>query len=61
MKKQRRYFTLFTILLATIESKLLSLYSLIFTLNKYTFVKVHKILLLRQLKPIKLYSTNNII
>ncbi|AXH09851.1 hypothetical protein CP960_07415 [Malaciobacter halophilus] len=60
MRKQKRYFTLFTILLATIESKLLSLMSLISTLNKFTFARIYKLLLLTQLKPIKLYSTNHI-
>lgn len=58
--KSRKYFSFFGILIATVNEKLQS-----FTCAMYSIVideipKITNILLHKQLKPIKQYSTNNI-
>ena len=59
MKKARRYFSFFGMLLATSNAKLTLIYSkLSANLNKLPNIK--KELNKTQLKPIKQYSTNNL-
>lgn len=55
----RRYFTLFGILVATINRKMNSLFSSIDSILDVQ-PKIITILLASQLKPIKTYSTNNL-
>lgn len=55
----KKYFTLFGILLSTILIKLRKLNSLIANLDRTITTKVYIILLRKELKPIKLYLTNN--
>ena len=57
--KTRKYFSFFGILAATVNKKLESLNCMILSvLSKAPAIT--KILLHKQLKPMKLYSTNNI-
>ncbi len=58
ISKNRKYFTLFGMLAATVDRKICSIYSLIHTMNDMQIPKIVSILLSRQLKPAKLYSTN---
>ena len=59
MVKKKKYFSFFGILAATVNRKLLSFTCMIHSiLSKVP--EITKILLHKQLKPIKLYSTNNI-
>ncbi|AXH15124.1 hypothetical protein CP985_07690 [Malaciobacter mytili LMG 24559] len=60
MKKIKKYFTLFGILLSTILIKLRNLNSLITNLDKNITVKVYIILLKNELKPIKSHLTKNL-
>lgn len=57
--KTRKYFSLFGILAATVNRKLLSITCMIHAILSNTMPKISKLLLLKQLKPINLYSTNN--
>ena len=58
--KTRKYFSLFGILAATVNRKLLSITCMIHAILSNTMPKITKLMLLKQLKPSKLYSTNNI-
>ena len=60
ISKTRKYFSLFGILAATVSRKLQSFNCMIHAILVNTMPKITKLLLLKQLKPIKLYSTNNI-
>lgn len=60
VRKTRRYFTFFGILAATVNRKLQSFCCTINTINSIRLPKILKMLLSKQLKPVKLYSTNNI-
>ena len=58
--KTRKYFSLFGILAATVNRKLQSFNCMINAILLNTIPKITKLMLLKQLKPINLYSTNNI-
>jgi len=58
INKSKKYFTLFGMLAATVDIKTSSIYSLIETLLTTQVPKIVNILISRQLKPAKLYSTN---
>ena len=58
ISKSKKYFTLFGMLAATVDRKICSIYSLIDSLLTKEIPKIVSILLSRQLKPAKLYSTN---
>ena len=60
ISKTRKYFSFFGILSATVNTKLQSFNCMIHAILVNTMQKITKLLLLKQLKPIKLYSTNNI-
>ncbi len=60
IKNRKKYFSFFGILLATATCKIDSYFSMIVTIISQTMPKITKLLLKKQLKPIKLYSTNNI-
>jgi len=60
ISKSKKYFTLFGILAATVDRKISSIYSLIDSLMTMQIPKIVSILLSKQLKPAKLYSTNKI-
>lgn len=60
MKNKKRYFSFFGILVATVSRKIDSINSSILTIIGQFLPKIMKTLHLTQLKPIKLYSTNNI-
>lgn len=60
ISKTRKYFSLFGILAATVNEKLQSFNCMIHAILVNTMPKITKLLLLTQLKPSKLYSTNNI-
>ncbi len=60
ISKTRKYFSLFGILAATVNRKLQSFNCMIHAILVNTMPKITKLLLLTQLKPSKLYSTNNI-
>lgn len=59
ISKTRKYFSLFGILAATVNRKLQSFNCMIHAILVNTMPKITKLLLLTQLKPSKLYSTNN--
>ena len=59
INKTRRYFSFFGILIATVNRKLQSINCTIHAILVNTMPKINKLLLLKQLKPINLYSTNN--
>jgi hypothetical protein len=59
ISKTRKYFSLFGILAATVNRKLQSFNCMIYTILSNIMPKITKLLLLKQLKPINLYSTNN--
>ena len=56
----KNYFSFFGILNATINIKISSYFSKIFSFININFPKIIKLLLSKILKPMKLYSTNNI-
>ena len=60
ISKTRKYFSLFGILAATVNQKLQSFNCMIHAILLDEMPKITKLLLLKQLKPVKLYSTNNI-
>ena len=60
ISKTRKYFSLFGILIATVSRKMLSINCMIHAILSNKIPKITKLLLSSQLKPIKLYSTNNI-
>ncbi|MGB5917719.1 hypothetical protein [Arcobacter sp.] len=60
ISKNKKYFTLFGMLAATVDRKTSSIYSLIHSLMSLDMPKIVIILISRQLKPAKLYSTNKI-
>ena len=60
ISKTRKYFSLFGILAATVNRKLQSFNCMIHAILVNIIPKINKLLLLQQLKPSKLYSTNNI-
>lgn len=60
ISKCKKYFTLFGMLAATVDRKISSIYSLIHTLLDTQVPKIVNILKSRQLKPVKLNSTNKI-
>lgn len=60
VSKMKKYFTLFGILAATVDRKLMSMYCMIDSIITKDIPKIAKILLSKVLKPVKLYSTNNI-
>ncbi|RXJ82785.1 hypothetical protein [Arcobacter sp. F2176] len=60
ISKSKKYFTLFGMLAATVDRKISSIYSLIHSLISIDMPKIVNILISRQLKPAKLYSTNKI-
>lgn len=60
ISRNKKYFTLFGILCATVDIKISSIYSLIQNLITLNIPKITAILLSKQLKPVKLYSTNKI-
>ncbi len=59
ISKTRKYFSFFGILAATVNRKLQSFSCMIHAILSNKMPKITKLLLLTQLKPIKLYSTNN--
>ncbi len=58
ISKSKKYFTLFGMLAATVDRKTSSIYSLIHSLMSIDMPKIVNLLISRQLKPAKLYSTN---
>ncbi len=60
IKNKKRYFSFFGILSATVNKKIDSITNSISTIISQTLPKIMKTLHAKQLKPIKLYSTNNI-
>ncbi|QKF82167.1 hypothetical protein [Halarcobacter ebronensis] len=59
IRNYKNYFSFFGILCATVNKQLHSNESKILALLKVDIPKIIKLLLSKQLKPIKLYSTNN--
>jgi hypothetical protein len=57
--KTRKYFSLFGILIATVNRKLQSFSCMIHAILLYEMPKITKLLLIKQLKPIKINSTIN--
>jgi hypothetical protein len=60
IRKARKYFTIFGILAATVCQKMHSLCSSISNTLRIAVPQIVTILLSRQLKPVKTYSTNYI-
>ncbi|WP_072680633.1 hypothetical protein [Arcobacter sp. LA11] len=60
IKNKKNYFSFFGILLATVNRKMLSRISIIASIISLELPKITKLLLAKQLKPIKQYSTNSI-
>lgn len=58
ISKTRKYFSFFGILAATVNRKLQSFNCMIHAILSNTMPEITKLLLLKQLKPINLYSTN---
>lgn len=58
ISKKRKYFSFFGILAATVNRKLQSFNCMIDAILSNTMPEITKLLLLKQLKPINLYSTN---
>jgi hypothetical protein len=56
----RKYFSFFGILIATVNRKLQSINCMIHAILLDEIPKITKLLLKKQLKSVKLYSTNNI-
>lgn len=59
-RNNKKYFSFFGILFATISKKIDSYFSKIASLIDTNLPKIIKLLLSKQLKPIKEYSTNNL-
>lgn len=57
---KKNYFSFFGILVATVNRKMHAHFSSIATINSQNVPKIVKLLLAKQLKPMKQYSTNNI-
>ena len=60
IRKTKKYFSFFGVLAATVSRKILSVNCMIDAIMSNTMPKIAKVLLSKVLKPIKLYSTNNI-
>ncbi len=60
ISKYKKYFSFFGILAATVDRKMQSFYCSIDSIISNNLPKIIKLLLSKVLKPIKLYSTNNI-
>ena len=60
IKNKKNYFSFFGILLATVNRKLHSQISIITSIISQNLPKITRLLLAKQLKPIKQYSTNSI-
>ena len=60
IKNRKNYFSFFGILLATVNRKMHSQFSIIASILSQDMPKIAKLLHAKQLKPIKQYSTNNI-
>ena len=60
ISKHKKYFSFFGILAATVDRKMQSFYCSIDSIIINNLPKIIKLLLSKVLKPIKLYSTNNI-
>ena len=60
ISKTRKYFSFFGILIATVSRKMLSINCMFHSVLANKMPKITKLLLSSQLKPVKLYSTNNI-
>lgn len=60
ISKHKKYFSFFGILAATVDGKMQSFYCSIDSIISNNLPKITKLLLSKVLKPIKLYSTNNI-
>lgn len=60
ISKTRKYFTFFGILAATVSRTMSSLFSAISSTLSIEVPQILNILLSRQLKPVKTYSTNNL-
>ncbi|CAM4020597.1 hypothetical protein [Arcobacter cloacae] len=60
ISKHKKYFSFFGILAATVDRKMQSFYCSIDSIISNNLPKIIKLLLSKVLKPIKLYSTNNI-
>lgn len=58
MSRNKKYFTLFGIMAATIDRKISSMISSITQLVMNDIPKITKQLMAKELKPINLYSTN---
>lgn len=58
ISKTRKYFSFFGILAATVNRKLQSFNCMIHAILSNKMPEITKLLLLKQLKPINLYSTN---
>ena len=59
ISKNKKYFSLFGILAATVDRQISSLYSIIQELLSIDVPKISKLLMAEELKPSNLYSTNN--
>ena len=59
VKRNKNYFSFYGILIATVSRKIDSINSSISILNSKCLFFISKLLNQKQLKPIKLYSTNN--
>lgn len=60
ISKCRKYFTFFGILAATADRKMHSFFSMIESIIDNAIPEITRLLMSKQLKPINLYSTNNI-
>ena len=60
ISKHKKYFSFFGILAATVDRKMQSFYCSMDSIISNNLPKIIKLLLSKVLKPIKLYSTNNI-
>ncbi|XPV70144.1 MAG: hypothetical protein ACNI25_06100 [Halarcobacter sp.] len=60
IKCRKNYFSFFGVLIATVNRKINSINNSILSIISQLLPKIMKTLHARQLKPIKLYSTNNI-
>ena len=60
VKNKKNYFSFFGILLATVNRKMHSQFSIIASIISLELPKITKLLHAKQLKPIKQYSTNSI-
>lgn len=60
LTSKKKYFSFFGILSATVSRKMHAFYCSIETILSCHLPKILKLLLTKQLKPMKLYSTNNI-